>query len=232
MKVRKLIDSFNYAVSGIIYTLKTQRNMRIHYAAAILVLFLSLFLNFTRIELLLLFFTISLVIIAEMINTAIEKTIDMYTKDYHPLAEIAKNVAAGSVLIAAINAIIVAYLLFFDRINPLAEKMIFKIGNSNIHMTFISIILVIILTIVIKAKTNTGTPFKGGTISGHSSIAFSAATAILFISKNFFLGSLGFLIAFLVAESRIENKIHTFIEVFAGALLGILITVLIFKFIG
>lgn len=232
MKVRKLIDSFNYAVSGVIYTLKTQRNMRIHYTAAILVLFLSLFLNFTRIELLLLFFTISLVIIAEMINTAIEKTIDIYTKGYHPLAEIAKNVAAGSVLIAAINAIIVAYLLFFDRINPLAEKMIFKIGNSNIHMTFISIILVIILNIVIKAKTSTGTPFKGGTISGHSSIAFSAATAILFISKNFFLGSLGFLIAFLVAESRIENKIHTFIEVFAGALLGILITVLIFKFIG
>ncbi len=232
MKVRKLVDSFNYAVSGIIYTLKTQRNMRIHYVAAILVLFLSLFLNFTKIELVLLFFTISLVIISEMINTAIEKTIDLYTKDYHPLAKIAKNVAAGAVLIAAVNAIIVAYLLFFDRVNPFAETMIYKIRNSNIHLTFISIILVIILTIAIKAKTNTGTPFKGGTISGHSAIAFSSATAIMFISKNFFLGTLGFLIALLVAESRIENKIHTIIEVFAGALLGILITVLIFKFIG
>lgn len=232
MKVRKLIDSFNYAVSGIIYTLKTQRNMRIHYSAAILVLFLSLFLNFTKIELLILFFTISLVIIAEMINTAIEKAIDIITEAYNPLAEIAKNVAAGAVLIAAINAIIVAYLLFFDRVNPFAEKVIYEIRNSNIHLTFISIILVIILTIVIKAKTNTGTPFKGGTISGHSALAFSVATAIMFISNNFFLGSLGFLIALLVAESRIENKIHSLIEVFAGTLLGILITILIFKFIG
>lgn len=232
MKVRKLIDSFNYAVSGIIYTLRTQRNMRIHYVAAILVLFLSLFLNFSRIELLLLLFTISLVIIAEMINTALEKTIDIFIKEYHPLAETAKNVAAGAVLIAAINAIIVAYLLFFDRINPFAEKMIHKIRNSNIHLTFISIILVIILTIVIKAKTNKGTPFKGGAISGHSAIAFSAAVAIVFISKNTFLGTLGFLIALLVVESRIEGKIHTFTEVFIGTLLGILITVLVFQFIG
>lgn len=116
MKVRNLLDSFKYAVLGISYTLKTQRNMRIHFVAAILVLYLGHFLNFSEIELLILFFTISLVIVTEMINTAIEKTVDMFTKDYNPLAEIAKNVAAGSVLIAAINAIIVAYLLFFHRI--------------------------------------------------------------------------------------------------------------------
>lgn len=115
MKARNLLYSFKYAVLGIIYTLKTQRNMRIHFAAAILVLYLGHFLNFSRIELLILFFAISLVLVTEMINTAIEKTVDMFTKDYNPLAEIAKNVAAGSVLITAINAIIVAYLLFLKR---------------------------------------------------------------------------------------------------------------------
>lgn len=113
MRVRKLINSFKYAISGIIYTLKTQRNMRIHFIAAFCSIFLGFFKNFTKLELLILFFTVSLVIVTEMINTAIEKTIDMYTKEYHPLAKIAKNVAAASVLIAAINAIIVAYLLFF-----------------------------------------------------------------------------------------------------------------------
>ncbi len=116
MKVRKLVDSFKYAILGIIYTLRTQKNMRIHYVAAFSVILLGVFMNFTTIELLILFFTISLVIVTEMINTAIEKTIDMFTKEYHPLAEIAKNVAAGSVLVAAINAIIVAWLLFFPRI--------------------------------------------------------------------------------------------------------------------
>lgn len=116
MKVRKLIHSFEYAISGIVYTLKTQRNMRIHFIAAILVLMISFFLRITKIELLILSFTISLVIVTEMVNTAIEKAIDMYTEEYHPLAKISKNVAAGAVLVAAVNAIFVAYILFYDRI--------------------------------------------------------------------------------------------------------------------
>lgn len=112
MKIKKVVESFIYAISGIVYALKTQRNMRIHFIAAICAIYLGVYLNFTTIELLILFFTVSLVIVTELINTAIEKTIDMFTKDYHPLAKIAKNVAAASVLIAALNAIIVAYLLF------------------------------------------------------------------------------------------------------------------------
>jgi len=232
MKVRKLIDSFNYAVAGIIYTLKTQRNMKIHFLVAFLILFLSLFLNLSRIELVILLFTISLVIIAEMINTSIEKTIDMFTKEYHPLAEIAKNVAAGAVLVSAINALIVAYILFFDKINPFTNLIILRIRNSSIHLTFISIVLVIIMTIAIKAKTQTGTPFMGGIISGHTAIAFSTATAITFLGENSLLATLSFLIAILVAESRVEGRIHSISQVFTGAILGILITILVFQYIG
>lgn len=232
MKVRKLIDSFNYAVSGIVYALKTQRNMRIHFIIAFITLTLSLFMNFSRLEFLILFFTISLVIIAEMINTSIEKTIDMFTTEYHLLAEIAKNVAAGAVLVSAVNALIVAYLLFFDRINPFTRTVIIKIKNSPIHLTFISILIVILITIAVKTKTEIGTPLKGGLISGHAAIAFATATAITFMSKNTLIATLSFLIALLVGQSRIEGKIHTTIEVLVGALLGILITVLIFQVAG
>lgn len=231
MKVRRLIDSFNFAVSGIIYTLKTQRNMKIHFIAAFLVLFLSLFLNFSRTELLLLIFAISLVIIAEMINTSIEKTIDLITDEYHPLAEIAKNVAAGAVLISAINSVVVAYLLLFDRVNPYTSLIIIKIKNSSVHLTFISIFLVLIITIYVKTLTNTGTPFKGGLVSGHAAVAFATATAITFIGENTLVATLSFLIAFLVGQSRIEGKIHSTFQVFFGALLGILLTVLVFQFI-
>ncbi|SHH34745.1 diacylglycerol kinase (ATP) [Caloranaerobacter azorensis DSM 13643] len=232
MKVRRLIDSFNYAVSGIIYTLKTQRNMKIHFISAFLVLFLSLFLNFSRMELLLLIFAISLVIIAEMINTSIEKTIDLITNEYHPLAEIAKNVAAGAVLISAINSIVVAYLLLFDRVNPYTSLIIMKIKNSPIHLTFISIFLILIVTIYVKTLTKTGTPFKGGLVSGHAAVAFATATAITFIGENTLVATLSFLIAFLVGQSRIEGGIHSTSQVFFGALLGILLTVLVFQFIG
>ncbi len=66
-----------------------------------------------------------------MINTAIERTIDLITEDFHPLARIAKDVAAGGVLIAAINSLIVGYLLFFDRLNPYTNRILFKIKKIS-----------------------------------------------------------------------------------------------------
>ena len=232
MKISRTIKSFNYAVEGIIYALIKEKNMKVHFFTAFFVLILSLFFNFSRLEFLILFFTISLVIITEMINTAIEKVVDMYTDKYNYLAKIAKDVAAGSVLIASINAIVVAYLLFFDRVNPLTSIIINKIKNSQIHLTFISIILVILITIYIKTKSHSGTPFMGGIISGHSAIGFSIATSITFITQDALVTTLSYLIALLVAESRVEFKIHSFKEVVFGAILGILMTTLIFQIIG
>jgi len=115
-KSRTLLESFNYAISGIMYSLKTQRNVRIHFLTALLVIAASSFFNFSAIELLIIFFTIALVIIAEMINTAIETTVDLVTEKYHPLAEIAKNVAAGAVLVASLNALVVGYIIFYGRL--------------------------------------------------------------------------------------------------------------------
>ncbi|WP_130806632.1 diacylglycerol kinase [Senegalia massiliensis] len=227
--MKRLIDSFNYAVQGIIYTLKTQRNMRIHFFVMTLILILSLFFNFSKLELLSLFFAISLVIIAEMVNTAVEKTIDMFTSEFHPLAKIAKNVAAGAVLVAALNSIMVGYLLFFDRVNPFTKSIIFKIRSSPVHLTFICILLITIITIVIKTVTQTGTPFKGGIISGHAALAFTISTVVTFLTENTLIATLSFMLAILVGQSRIEGEIHTFFQVVNGALLGILITVLIFQ---
>ena len=104
-----IIKAFNAAIEGIIYTFKAERNMKIHYCLAVVILVASLFLDLTKVEMILLVFAISLVVIAEMFNTAIEKTIDMITDEYHPLAKIAKDVAAGGVLIAALNSVVVGY---------------------------------------------------------------------------------------------------------------------------
>ncbi|AFS78821.1 diacylglycerol kinase DgkA [Gottschalkia acidurici 9a] len=232
MKISRTIKSFNYAVEGIIYALRKEKNMKIHFFYSFSCTNIKFVFNFSRLEFLILFFTISLVIITEMINTAIEKVVDMYTDKYNPLAKIAKDVAAGAVLIASINAIVVAYLLFFDRVNPLTSIIINKIKNSHIHLTFISIILVILITIYIKTKNHSGTPFMGGIISGHSAIGFSIATSITFITKDALVTTLSYLIALLVAESRVELKIHSFKEVVFGGILGMLMTILIFQMIG
>lgn len=231
---RSIIDSFNYAVSGIILSIKTEKNMMIHYIIAVSVLALSLFFNFSRVEFLILLFAISLVLTLEMINTAIEKTVDLITKEYHPFARIAKDVSAGAVLIAAVNALIVGYLLFFDRLNQFSEVLLFKIKRSPIHLTFISLLLVILLTIGLKAKyyRGRGTHFQGGTVSGHSAIAFCIASIIAFLVENILVISLAFGLALLVAESRVEGKIHTFVEVVLGGVLGIIIAILAFQIIG
>ncbi len=234
MKVRAIIESFNYAVSGIITAIKTEKSMRVHYSIAVLVLLSSLFFDFNRTEFLLLLFAVSLVVISEMINTAIERTIDLVTKDFHPLARLVKDVAAGAVLIATINSLIVGYLLFFERLSLFTELVIFKIKRSDIHLTFVALILVILITIGLKAKFSKGkgSHFQGGAVSGHSAVAFCIATIISFQVDNILVTTMTYILALLVAESRVEGKIHSLLEVVIGGIMGSLVGIIIFKFIG
>ncbi len=234
MKIRNIINSFNYAVTGILQAMKTEKNLRFQYITAIVVISFSLFFDFSRLEFLILLVTISLVLITEMLNTAIEKTIDIITKDYHPLAKIAKDVAAGAVLISAVNAIVVGYLLFFDRLNPIANYVLFKIKSNEIHLTFVASLLVTLLTIGFKAKfyKGRGSHFQGGTVSGHSAISFCVATIISFLANHILVTTLAYGLALLVGESRIEGRIHSLLEVVYGAILGTLVGILVFQIIG
>lgn len=229
MIVKKLVDSFNNAIDGIIHTIQTQRNMKIHVAAAIGVLLFSLFFDLSKLELLVLSITIALVIATELINTAVEATIDLFANYYHPLARIAKNAAAGAVLVAAINAVLVGYLIFFDRLWPMTNIIVNKVKQSPPHITFICLVVVMLIVISVKAYFGRGTPLKGGMPSGHSAIAFSAATILTLFTKNTLVMSLSLLMALMVAQSRIEAKVHSLAEVIIGSLLGILVTVLIFQ---
>lgn len=226
-RARTLIESFNYAVSGIIYALKTQRNLRIHFLAAILVLMTSSFFDFSKEEILLIFFAIALVIITELVNTAIESTVDLVTSEYHPLAKIAKNVAAGAVLIAAINSVVIGYLIFYKRFEKFTTVFLFKARKTPGYVFFISLAIVILLVIILKQKHGSGTPFRGGLPSGHTAVAFSILTAVFFLSSSviFILCSI---LALLVAQSRIETGIHSIGEVILGGILGIAVTGLIF----
>lgn len=235
MKNGNFITSFNHAVQGIISVLKTERNMKFHYLAALLVIIFSLFFDLSRLEFMIMIFAVTFVVTAEMINTAIERTIDLVTQDYNPIAKYVKDVSAGAVLISAINALIVGYLIFYDKIKVTGDLALYKIKNSDDHLTFVAIIVVLILTVggkYIWAKRNGGTYFQGGAISGHSALSFCAATIISLISENVLASLLSFLIALLVAESRVEGKIHKISEVISGAVLGICVAIFIFKIIG
>lgn len=230
MWILKTINSFNHAIAGLIHAIRTQRNMQIHLAAAIFVLTFSLFFDLSRIELALVIIAISFVIFAELINTAVEVIIDILTQDYSFKARIAKNIGAAAVVIAAGNAIFIAYLVFFKKAQELSLNLIFNIRHEPLHLIFINLFLIFIAVVTLKSIFSSGTPLKGGIISGHTALATSVVLIIWFLTKSLLAFSLALILAFLTAQSRLEAGTHSLKEIFLGILLGGVITVIIFYF--
>jgi diacylglycerol kinase (ATP) len=228
MKVKKTLESFNNAITGIIDTVRTERNMKIHLIAAVGILIVSFFFDISKFEFLILAVTITMVIAAELINTAIEAAIDMTTNYYHPLAKVAKNAAAGAVLVAAISAVLVGYVIFWDKLSSFSFDLIRKVKNSEPYTMLIVLVIVCIATIIAKAIFGEGTPLKGGMPSGHSALGFSIATAISLITEQPICILLSFLLAFITAQSRVDSEVHSISEVIVGAIFGIILTLFIF----
>lgn len=109
-------DACKNAGNGIVYGFKSQSNLQKDLIIAAFIIIISLLFHLTKWECVVLCFSIFFVIVTEMINTAIETAVDLYTNEFHPKAKLAKDVAAGAVVLSAVNAIIVAYFLFFDKI--------------------------------------------------------------------------------------------------------------------
>jgi diacylglycerol kinase (ATP) len=229
MQRQNIIKSLNSAVEGVIYVLRTERNMRLHFLLATLVLILGIYLNLPKVELLLLLGALVLVLILEMINTAVELTIDLVKSAYHPLARVVKDVTAGAVFLSAFNAIVVGYMVFARNFAWQTTAGINKIIHSPWHLTFIVLLAVLFLVVGGKVFFQKGTPFKGGMPSGHAAFAFSLWTIIVFSTKSPLIMLLSFIMAFMIARNRLQNDIHSFWEIAAGAVLGILVTTLVFQ---
>jgi diacylglycerol kinase (ATP) len=229
MHERRFVESFNAAIEGFIYVLKTERNMRFHYIAALVILLLGLCFNFSLLEMFLLSATITLVLVAEMLNTTVELLVDWIGAELHPAARIIKDVGAGAVLVAALNALIVGYLLFSRKVPFEIGVVITKLRQSPWHITLISIILVLGLSVLGKVIFHKGTPLRGGMPSGHAAAAFSMWTVIVFLTTNSIITFLTFVMAFLIARHRLKDGVHTIPEVVVGGVLGVLVTTLVFQ---
>jgi diacylglycerol kinase (ATP) len=103
--------SFKYAGEGLLHAIRTQRNFRIHLVAAVLVLAMATWLRLPGTSWAILVLTIGLVLVTEMMNTAAEALVDLASPDYHPLAKLVKDVAAGAVLVIAIAAVVVGLIV-------------------------------------------------------------------------------------------------------------------------
>jgi diacylglycerol kinase (ATP) len=235
MTVRKaptVFDSINYALEGIIHVLRTQRNMRIHFAIAVAVLVLAIAVNVTKSELIALLISITFVLIAEMLNTGLEAAIDIATTSFDPMAKLAKDIAAGAVLIATVNALAVGYLVFAGKVANRSSHLLDRLRDVPAELTLVALVLTVILVIATKAYTGRGTPLRGGIPSGHAALAFAGWMALTYIAgshQRFVVSSVALIMAFLVAQTRVESGVHSTVEVTYGALVGSLITLFVFQ---
>jgi diacylglycerol kinase (ATP) len=228
-----ILESFNFAFEGVIHVLRTQRNMRIHFMLAAGVLVAALAFDVEKLELIALLIAICFVLVAEMINTAVEAAVDVASTSFDPMAKLAKDIAAGAVLISAVNAIAVGYLVFSGQVADRSSRFLDRLSDSPAHVTLIALVLTILLVIGTKAFTRRGTPLRGGLPSGHAAVAFAAWMAVTLVlddsGHRFLVSSLTFIMALLVAQTRVESGVHSSLEVGYGAVLGALTTLVLFQ---
>lgn len=209
--------------------------MRSHFIAALVVLLAVLFLRVTPIEFALLALSILFVLFAELINTAVEAVVDLVSPDFHPQAKIAKDTAAGAVLVAACGAGIMGYLILAKYILPLYGKALTMFGTQSDLGTVVAVLIVTIVVIMIKSLSGKGSPLHGGIPSGHAAVAFSVATAVSLNTGDPLISLLCIALATMVSHSRLLMKIHTMREVILGSLVGAGVTIIVllaFKHLG
>jgi diacylglycerol kinase (ATP) len=122
--MKAFLASFSYALAGLGYLLRTQRNARIHVVLGTCALTLGTLLRLDRIEWMVLIIACTLVLAAEGVNTAIEAAVDTATSTYHPMARAAKDVAAGTVLLCAIAAVVLGGIIFLPHLWPKLEAFL------------------------------------------------------------------------------------------------------------
>jgi len=170
-----------------------------------------------------------MVIMAEMFNSALEAVVDLATREFAPLARIAKDISAGAVLVSAIGALVIGCLILGPHLVKiwLGFYRVPRYAAGNIAV--LAIIMIMLIVILIKSHFGASHTLRGGFPSGHSASAFSLWMSLLQVTANPWLIGLGLLGAVLIAANRLRLKIHTGRDVFFGALLGSGITFVLFK---
>jgi diacylglycerol kinase (ATP) len=229
---RDVFEPFKVALNGIIFTFKTQRHMRFHLYVVFVVILLGLFVNLGLREMLVLLFTISLVVVAEMFNSAIEAVVDIVSPNYNPMAKFAKDIAAGAVLITTMIALVVGAMLILgeNRWETLQVKLSSEAPALGAPLRIILGVFLCLLAVIIgKGLGKRGQILQGGLVSGHAALGFFFATCAVLLSSNALAGGIAVLLAGIIAQSRYEAKFHSIGELSIGAAVGVIIGFLVFS---
>lgn len=219
------LKSARYAYEGIKYALTTQPNMQFHFFASFAVLISALFFRLPRTDVLLLLLAITLVIVTELINTAVEKAVDLAMPDRHPLAKIAKDTAAAAVLVTAVFAAVLGITVFYGPVVNWLSNGRSPHSHVTIGSVWLFVALVVLTVIVAETRFSKNRRLRP---SLWTAVAFSVSTLIALKSADPLVGLLGYGLALLPFVLLYEKQSRTLTGLLLGAALGMLLTVLAF----
>lgn len=221
--ISRWLKSMRHAYEGIQYALSTQRNMKFHFFAAFVVLISALFFRLSWTDIVLLLLAITLVIVTELINTAIEKTVDLAQPSRHPLAKIAKDTAAAAVLVTAMFAAATGCIIFYK---PLSQWLLRRehpevpITTESVWLYLALVALTVVVSATRFAKRSRLRP------SLWMAVSFSISTLIALKSTELIVALLAYGLSGMFAVILYDRQSRSGAGLLFGIILGVVITVL------
>jgi len=229
LRPQNWLQSLNCAVEGILLAARSQRNMRAHLLAGVLVVLAGWLGGVSTEDLGLLILAIGLVLSAEVMNSAVEAVVDLLSPEFAERARHAKDMAAGAVLTASFGAAFLGLLVFY----PLARRLIAggldRVSASPLPLALAVLGLTLVATVFLKARAGVGTPLHGGMPSGHSAVAFAVWGLLSLLTRNPLVVVLVLVLALMVSHSRTLMGIHSLLEVLLGAVLGASVSLVAYR---
>ncbi|GIP35827.1 diacylglycerol kinase family protein [Paenibacillus sp. J2TS4] len=223
--ITRWLRSFRFAYSGIKYALTTQRNMKFHFSASFVVLLSALFFRLGKLDILFLLLAITLVIVTELINTAVEKAVDLAMPEVHPLAKIAKDVAAASVLVSAVFAAVVGMVVFYEPLERWINGVKEEPARLSSSAVWLYLALVAFTLIAVESRFSAKSAIRP---SLWMAVSFSISTLISVISLQPLVAVLAYSLSLLFMFMLYQRKTRTWPALLLGAFIGTAVTILAF----
>ncbi|MFD7521172.1 diacylglycerol kinase family protein [Paenibacillus chitinolyticus] len=221
---QRFLRGFRFAYEGIKYAFDTQRNMKFHFVVAFLVFLAAVILGLPHWDVLFLLLAVVLVIMTELINTAVEKAVDLAMPELHPLAKIAKDTAAGAVLVAALFAVVVGMVVFYGPADRLLRKAQEAAAANMPGMVWTLIALVALVTIVIETRfSDRGKLVRPSLLAA---VLAALATLIAVIAGQTIVTLLSGTLAALALMVLAERKHRELSSLLLGSVIGAAVTLL------
>lgn len=234
---RAYASSFRHAFEGVLDAYRSQRHMRVHFVFMALNAVLALIYKLSALEVALLMVCITLVVFAEMVNTVVEATLNLVTETYSPITRFAKDVAAGAVLVTAVNACLVGVCIYFhpDRFGRVHQAWVAKTyidDSAVLRALAMSVLLLGVILTAVKVGSRERT-LQGGPISGHVALACCLATCLAFVIRDqhyaLIAGGLAAGLAALVMYLKLHDHSHRMRSVLYGAMAGVMVPLIVFS---